>query len=559
MTDFIPALKGLIKTGRIEEAKPLLTGFSNRPQEDQEAVIELLALAPDATGFALIDFLMADPQDKSIHKRLFQLATDRAHLNYTFTELLLSHGTPEQIRQSIPLLKHIISKATKGDLLNRILRAAGKLKLAALTDDVAEFIFYDDADLKRESVKALERMGNKTALKHLEHIAGTDKCDMDIMDAIDMLREKLGDADAEENEAAHPVSPDTPASPIQTAPQAPSHQDEGESQLQHLASGNLYQRVAAYGFFSAHQDLVANALHQNLDTGNHDLLLNLLRLTARTIPKSAVGDLLTLIKRDTLEPSHRISTLTALAAFPELESSAAVLKLAESASIAIRLTAVKVLDRHCSDYIVAEVKSRIETGTKKGEALGVTVLDACAIRLMDALMDSDTFSYIASNYLEDNAPVAAIDAYIQVLENRNRTSTVKKYARIRTEAASRKRPFFVVIHPTQAYLDVYGKIIHDCGFDTRCFSAPQQAFESIVFEKPAAILCDLFIGQISALDLAQEIRELYPENEVPIIVSTLQRDLDKTLVDQQFKAAGINTLCGYPAKPAQIKSWGKGK
>ncbi len=559
MTDFTANLKGLIKTDRIEEAQTLLEDFSIRPEDDQEAVIEILALAPDGIGFALIDFLMKSTQKKSVKERLFQLATDRAHLNYAFAVLLLSHGSPEQIQHSIPLLKHILSKATKGDLLNRILRAAGKLKLEALTDDVAEFIFYDDDDLKRESVKALERMGNKTALKHLQHIAGTDKCDMDILDAIDMLKEKLGEEDTVEKVTAQapPSTPSTPPAQPETPPQ-PSPGEE-QSQLLRLASGRLEDRVEAYGYFCANQDLVADALHQNLDTDNHDLLLNLLRLTARTIPQNAVGDLLTLITRDNLETSHKISTLTALAEFPELESAAAVLKLAESSSMVMRLTAIKVLDRHCSDYIVAEIKSRIETGTKKGEALGESILDAGAIQLMDALMASDTFSYIASNYLERSAPITAIDAYIQVLENRNRISTVKKYSRIRTERASEKRPFFVVIHPTRGYLDVYAKIIHDCGFDTRCFSAPQQAFESIVFEKPAAVICDLFIGQISVLELAREIRELYPETEVPILVSTLQRDMDKKMVDEEFKAAGINALLGYPAKSAQIKSWGKGR
>jgi len=557
MTDFIPELKGLIKTDHTKEAKTLLASFSSRSEEDQQAVIEMLALASDPTGLDLIDFLMSGTREKSVQKRLFQLATDRAHLNYAFTGLLLSHGTPTQIRHSIPLLKHIIAKATKGELLNRILRTAGKLRLEALTDDVAEFIFYDDDDLKRESVKALERMGNKRALKHLEHIAGTDKSDMDILDAIDMLKEKLGPEEAVEDRAAQASAPrDTPPRKRQE-PQPV--RDDGQTQLQRLASGRLDQRMEAYGYFCDNQDLVADALHQNIDTESHDLLLNLLRLTTRTIPQKAEGDLLTLITRNNLETSLQIATLTALAAFPELESAAAVLKLAESSSMVVRLAAVKVLDRHCSDYVAAEIKSRIETGTKKGEALGISILDAGAVRLMDALMASDTFSYIASNYLERSAPVAAIDAFIHVLENRNRTSTVKKYSRIRTERASKKRPFFVVIHPTQAYLDVYTKLIHNCGFDTRCFTAPQQAFESIVFEKPAAVICDLFIGQMSVLDLAPEIRELYPVTEVPIIASTPQRDLDKEVVDNEFKAAGINTLCGYPAKPAQIKSWGSGK
>lgn len=558
MTDYVSRLNGLIKNDRIQAAKSLLADVGSRPKADQEAVIEMLALASDATGLALIDFLMAGPLEPSIQDRLFQLATDRAHLHYDFAAPLLAHGTLDQIRHTIPLLKHILSKATAEDLLNRILRECGKLRLEQLTDDVAEFIFYDDDDLKRQSVKALERIGNKTALKHLEHIAGTDKCDMDILDAIDMIRKKLGTKDAVKKESPQAASPKKtpPRSKQKTA--TPLSGDR-QTQLRHLTSGSLEQRLAAYNHFCDSPDLVAGILNDHLDTENHDLLLNLLRLTARTIPQNAVDCLFYLITRDDLAPSLTLATLTALTAFPELESAAIALKLAESASMAVRLTAVKTLDRHCSDYIAAEIKNRVEAGTKKAEALGKTILDAGATRLMEALKSSDTFSYIASNYLEHSAPVQAIDAYIQVLENRNQTATAKKYTRIRTQRAKQKRRFFVIIHPTQAYLDVYTKIIHNCGFDTRCFSAPQKAFESIVFEKPAAVICGLFIGQIGALELAREIRELYSENQVPIIVSTRHQDLDKAIVHKELTAAGINSLCGYPATPAQIKSWGKGQ
>lgn len=563
MSETIRELKDLIKTDRIEAAKARLALLGRRSgsEEDQQEVLQMLALASDRTGLALIDFLLAqEGLDHAVQERLFQLATDRAHLNYEFTGLLLTHGSKEQVRHIIPLLKHILSKATKGDLLNLILRSAGKLKLTPLTDAVAEFIFYDDDALKRESVKALERMGTGAALKHLEHIAGTDKCDADILDAIEMIREKLEQDKAAETPPTGPAQQDLPPHP---SPEIHSMSGRDEAQLaarlSDLSSDSLDKRLEAYEWFSANRHMVTEGLHRSLETGSHDLLINLLRLTARTIPQQAIGDLITLAAREEMETSLRFALLTALAAFPELESAATVLDLAGDTSLIVRLAAVKVLDRHCSDYIAAEVKNRIETGTKKAEALGVTILDAGAVRLIDALMASDTFSYIASNYLERSAPVNALDAFIQVLEKRGRTSTVKKYRRIRLERAGQHRPFFVVIHPTRAYLDVYTKVIHNCGFDARCFTAPQEAFESIVFEKPAGVICDLFIRQTTVLELAGEIRELYPEKEVPLIVSTLQRGLDNDQIKKQFREKSITALCGFPAKPSQIKSWGSGK
>ncbi|MCG8637284.1 MAG: hypothetical protein MI863_25865 [Desulfobacterales bacterium] len=565
MGDFIPDLKHLVKTARFQEAKEALNSLSRRPDAEQEAAIEVLALASDKAALELLSFLMeTTPPDHPLRQRIFQLTTDRAHINYAFAGILLVHSTPDQIRQLTPLLKHILSKETKGELLNRILRVVGKLKLESLIDDVAEFIFYDDAALKQESVKALERMATPMALQRLKQVAATDKCDLDVLDAIDMLEERL-----QPDEAPVPAGEPSPQKEIppepepagvstettEDQPDPEEKQDAMTTHLKLLGADNLQDRHEAFLYFSDQGDRVADALRASIDSPDTDLMVNLLRLAARTIPQKAVGDLLTIAGRKDLEKSLKFSVYTALSHLPELESAASIVTAVTDPVMYVRMAAINALDRHCSDFVIAEIKKRIESGTKVGETLGISILDAGATRLIDALMDSDTFSYITSNYLERGAPLHVIDAYISVLEKRKRVSTVKKYSRIRLEQAETDQPFFVVIHPNTPFLNVYAKLIHGCGFNVRTFTGPQEAFESIVFEKPAAIICDLFVRQLTAIDLAREIRELYPKEEVPIIVSSLQKDLDKTTLETQFEAAGINGFYDFPAKPNQIKTW----
>lgn len=572
MGDFVPNLKHLVKTARLQEAKEILEGLAQRSQADQEAAIEVLALASDSTALELLSFLIeTTARDHPFQQRLFQLASDRAHINHEFVRILLTSGTPDQMRHITPLLRHILTREAQGDLLNRVLRVVGKYKLENLIDDVAEFIFYDDPALKQESVKALERMATPKALERLRQIATTDKCDLDILDAIDVLEERLGPETAPPAEtgtdtgmdgetpspeavtgtASEPAPAPEPA--VASAPAAP--EQTLEEQVSRLTSASLEDRHQAFMHFSEQGDLVAEALKQNLETRDTDLLINLLRLTARTIPQKAVCDLLTLAEQKDLAKPIKFSVYTALAHLPELESSASIISAVSDPTMYLRLAAIHALNRHSSDFVIAEIKQKIESGTKVGEALGLSILDARATTLIDALMDSDTFSYITSNYLERGAPLQVIDAYISVLEARNRISTVKKYHRLRVEQAKQDRPFFVVIHPSDIYLDVYTKLIHGCGFETRTFTGPQEAFESIVFEKPAAVVCDLFVRQLTALDLAREIREIYPMEDVPIMVSSLQKNLDKTLLNQMFEDAGINGFYEFPAKPSQIKTW----
>lgn len=192
MGDNIRELNVLLEEGNIQACKTALTGIEQRSATEQKQVIELLALAKESHALDLMAFLLDQtPGEHPFHNRLFQLAVDRAHINYLFAPVLLDHADPGQYSQIIPLLKHILSKETRGKRLNQIIRSVGKLKLADLVDDLAEFIFYDEPDLKREAVKALERIGTASALERLEQVAGTKKCDTDILDAVDVLRSNL--------------------------------------------------------------------------------------------------------------------------------------------------------------------------------------------------------------------------------------------------------------------------------------------------------------------------------------------------------------------------------
>jgi CheY-like chemotaxis protein len=77
----------------------------------------------------------------------------------------------------------------------------------------------------------------------------------------------------------------------------------------------------------------------------------------------------------------------------------------------------------------------------------------------------------------------------------------------------------------------------------------------MVSQKPSAIICDLFLNDMTGMDFAGEIRGIYSKEEVPIIISTLQKSLDKPLLQKELDRTGVNALWEFPPKPNQIKSW----
>ena len=549
MESYLPKLRQLIKTARIEQAREVLSMLASRPDSERQEVIEMLALAPEKTALSLLSFLLGETNiSPDTRERLFQLATDRAHLDFTFAEILLKYGDRSQLVQLSPLFKHILSNETDEALLIMIIVTVGKLKLDSLIDEVAEFIFYDHMGLKSDAINAMEQIGTPNAMEKLKKVALTDKCDPQILDAIDRLTpHKAGPHRAD----PHPrVS--TP--------------DEIESQnninaftqnLSLLASDTIENRYQAANYFATRGPRVAKALATSitkLEDLNHDLVVNLLELTTKTIPKQSIKSLFAILSSKKIDPKIQFAVYNALAAFPALESAAGIIRGISHSSMYVRMAAINVLERHCSKDIVAQIKSVIESGTKAGEVIVQTIMDARATNLMDALMISDTFFYICSNHIDKNASLPVIESFMEVLEKRNLKSTVQKITRIKNQRALKQGPF-ILVSSSQAYLDVYTKLIHTCGHGTQNFTVTQEAFETILSEKPVAIVCDLFLNDMTGLEFAREIREIYSPKELPIIISSLQQDLSETKLAAELKRATVNLYCNFPATISQIKSW----
>lgn len=550
MEDYISELTRLIQNGKVEPAREKLRQLNSRPDPERHKVIELLALAPDKTALALMDLVLEDRStDPETWDSLFQLLIDRAHLYFPFALIVLKHADPSRLLPVAPLFRHILAKETRPDILGRIIRKAGIYRLHPLTDDIAEFIFYDDPELKALAVTALERMGTKQACRRLEQIAATQKADPDILDALEFLKTTLFRKEE--------VRPEP--GPVQAAPSIrPVDDPAGGSYETHLArlfSGKADESCRAIQYFCEHGPQAAKALSLNLESFDHDLLVTLIWTISLTLPPAALQDLFTLISGDLDDSLLKFSIYNALEAYPELKSSAMIVKGLSEPALFVRMAAANVLERHCSDYIVAEIKQKIESGSKAGEELVRTILDIRAPRLIHALLASDTFSYIASNYLETKASPAVLDAYIRILENRNLKSSLKRFQRLREKKAGSLKPVIMVVSPSKSYLDVYARLIYSSGFEPRTFTGTQEAFEAMMAEKPAALVCNLILNNMTCREFAGEARGIYSRQELPLLVSPLVRNLESRGLDKALFQAGVSGLVEFPARTSQIKSW----
>ncbi len=533
-------LKNLLDTDDLEKSQALLLRIAARPGPEKLEMLEALALAGDQTAFALLSFLVpATRTNPGLHDRLIQLVMDRAFLNPVFARILLSGNNRQAALHAAPLLKHILSNATDKSLLGDIIKAAGQLRIENLVDDIAEFIFYDDSDLKTAAVKALVGIRTPRACLKLDMAARTEKCDPDILNGLATLETALF-------EGRH-MAPD--------AADSRSVTDLPEKTIRRLSSPDTKERFRALQELTSKGPAVYRCLSGLItNPSDHDLLINILRLIKKNLPRNAVKDLLTLVNHADTPERLKFAAYDALASFSGIESVASIVNGILEPSLHVRLAAMKVLDGNLSDFVTAAVKKRVEAGGERAGILVETVLDARAAHIIESLMISDAFSYLASNYLQRKAPVQVIDTFIEILEKRKLKSTAKKYQILRREKEARQKDRFIIISTSTAVLDVYRTLLNAAGYPCRTFQNPQNAFEAMVSQKPFALICDLFLDDMTGPDLTKEIRDLYSKEEMPVFISTLQNTLDRPMLQKKLDEAGVAELWSFPPGPDQIRS-----
>ncbi len=191
MTDYITQIQESINNSDIGKVKSLLMELKKYPFESQLEVLHFFSLAPDLIALSLLPLLTADGYiGEKIYDKVIQLLIDRAHLNFHFALILYRTSNKEVIGQIVPLMKHILSKETDFEILKETIKTVGRQKVKSLVDDIAEFIFYDESTLKSEAVKALERIASNAAYENLLKAADSSKCDQDILNSIEVFKNR---------------------------------------------------------------------------------------------------------------------------------------------------------------------------------------------------------------------------------------------------------------------------------------------------------------------------------------------------------------------------------
>ena len=563
----LPLFRKYIEASNLKQAKNLLLDLHLQSKSVQTSILDELAMATDDhLAWNLLNFLVHieichfNAFSPEIYNKMIQLITDRAHLNFEYAVILYRTEDHQKILQAAPLMKYILTNCTDREILFETIHAAGNAHINALVPCIAEFLYYDDATLKAHAVNTLGRVASSEARMLLKQASQTVKNDQQIMDTLEKLKESPS-AQAQESSVSSPNISDRPhhepgedallnAEKDASSPPPPAKEENATlAIMERLTSKRIEERFKAIGEYIDIASAHGNELTRNLKSEDEDLVINTLRIITFSSLDEMLPDIYALLNRQKLPPSIIYAAFETLCSFKKFSFTEVMLDAAQHPAIHVCMAAVMAINKNINDPVYAKIKNIIETGRKKGERLVQILIDAQADNIINYLLVSDTFSYMSANYLEKKVLPAAVEVYLDVLNKRGLRSTARKVAFKAKEVQKAQQPSLnaTVISSSETVHRIYESTLYKNSYTPRCFTDPQQAFEALAMAKPDILIMDLFSRDMTALDLAREVRELYPQDDLPLLISTRQEAfVNMDFTTSPYRDLGINGIFKFP-------------
>lgn len=107
-------------------------------------------------------------------------------------------------------------------------------------------------------------------------------------------------------------------------------------------------------------------------------------------------------------------------------------------------------------------------------------------------------------------------------------------------------PKIFVVDDEPMLLDFAKTVLEPLGFVVQTFRDPKQALKEFSGEKPALIVTDYAMGEMSGLDLLRECRQICPQQKVLLLSGTV----DESVFDDEATKPDL-----FLAKPYQIRDF----
>jgi CheY-like chemotaxis protein/HEAT repeat protein len=427
--------------------------------------------------------------------------------------LLIEMAGEIPIRQAVGALLDILVQEKDIKTISAAIVALGLIGDPAAEGPISEFLYAGDRDVVIASVRAMGQLGTSGAIDHLsKRLGGDTEIDSIITDilskseapeALEKLNETLASSNAD----------------VRTA---------GKKKM--LAVGSTAQRV----------------LMRNLSGKNNDLIIHSLNVLGDMKDAAAIAAIRKLLRSHPEDPNVRFAAYEALGKLPLDKGAFSLAVGLTDADGSVRAAAARAVDRHFNAALAGGLMNMIGAGDNEAVDLVHTVIDAECDNIVLGLWGESAFREPAHKYLTTKAHSDIRLHFKEILADKG-TETLSE-TKPHEEAGEERLKVFAV-DDSKMILNIYRSILHNLGYEPWLFEFPASALEQIKKEKPAVVLTDLNMPDITGIDLTKGMRELYGKEDLPIIMVTTQNEGD----DQDAAyAAGVNTILQKPFTEEQI-------
>lgn len=416
-----------------------------------------------------------------------------------------------QVEAAVPCLLDMLGTETDRHVLLRIVQALGTIGHPTATNVLSDYLYADTTALVTAAIQSLARLATPTAVQRLAERMGTDsELDCLILDAFATMPDSLGLIKLTEALRSR---------------QAPVR-NHAKTVLQRLGP-------------KAVPWLVDNVR----DDADVDLLIHALNVLGTIGDVSAVPAIRRLLHHEPADANVRFAAYEALGLLPLYKGAFMLAEGLTDAVEHVRIAAAKAVERQHNDIMLSGIKNLLAQDDSQARHIVVAFLHAEADTLCIQLMHEAVFQQLAVSYLTYEAHPSLWGHFDKLLRQHGYRTTADHIHTGRQTGCDTGKGLVYAVDDSRMMLKIYQNTLHQLGFTSALFEFPASVLERVHQVKPALLLTDLNMPEMTGIELTAELRTTYTADDLPIIMVTTQQDQQSHAAAH---AAGVNAMLSKP-------------
>ena len=411
---------------------------------------------------------------------IFEAFTD-LNESCCFIESLVDRDDEE----CISLLIKVIREETDVRIIKSVLKTMAELKNSQFAPYIADFLYSDDMDLVSQALETLGYCATDLAVEAMVSRAGADS-HLDKLIIANLKR----------------ISSDKTLRAL----------------VGFLSSGVSSLRNGARTVLADLKEVSVPYLMEPLKSENSNLVIAALNILGETGTSEAVKPVRQLIQTMSADANIRFAAYEALGLLPCKTGAYTLTHGLLDMDEGVRIAAAKAVN-HQFDHLFERGVLNLFELEENRELIADALLTAECNKVVSCLVHNPDFNQFAVKILKERREKDLIEFYMGLAKNINLTCDISIKKSVQKAAL---KDAVYVVDDSRLLLKIYRKFLSELNVNFQLFEFAEAALEQVKEEKPSLILTDLNMPGMDGIEFTQKVRELYSENEIPVVMVTTQ-------------------------------------